>query len=530
MSEDHFAFFEQFDVINIHWVANMLRYDLVGKLAKLGKPVVWTLHDMNPFTGGCHYSDGCIGYRSSCRQCPQLIDQFDDIAETIRAMKASSWPKDMAVVTPSRWLAQEAASSTAFRDCRTITIANSVDLDQFLPIDKSEARASFSLPQDKRILLFSSFDNNERRKGFPELLRTAEVLVERGEDFHIVALGEPNPEISALGVGYSAIGHLGDRDDVARLMAAADVTALPTLEDNLPNVILESLACGTPVAAFAAGGVPDAVVPGASGALAPVGNIKSLADAIQVLFRSDMRERCRTFAETHYAPHVQAAAYERLFSDLISHQPVRSTAVDEPGLLDTMERKQELLASSLRRAHQDVEFLKKLCEELRTEVAGSHDGRSEQPAPSAEPVPEASPKLREPIEITEERFFGDDGFINIHVSMTADPGRPADDFFMKLWKRTNGIVLELRENDGGFVCLPDSGDLEILEDDYGRVVFLHMLQPDLGEGSDVGRLGSVARRALASLTETFRTAELSRHEEWIAIAEKISKVVDAEAN
>ncbi|MCC5967745.1 MAG: glycosyltransferase [Natronohydrobacter sp.] len=521
VSEDHFAFFEQFDVINIHWVANMLRYDLVERLAALGKPLVWTLHDMNPFTGGCHYSDGCTGYRNDCRQCPQLIDRFDDIAETVRAMKADSWPWTMSVVAPSRWLAREALSSAAFRGCRTTTIPNSVDLDKFRPLDTSKARASFGLPQDKKILLFSSFDNNERRKGFPELLRTAERLVARGEEFHIVALGAPNAEISALGVGYTAIGHLSRMEDIAQLMAAADVTVLPTLEDNLPNVILESLACGTPVAAFAVGGVPDAVIPGISGALAPMGDVDALADAIQGLFRSDLGERCRAFAETRYAPHVQAAAYGDLFSDLVSRQPSNPVTPDRTGLFAAMERRQKILASTLRRAHQDVTFLKKLTEDFRTEIADLRDGAAGKAVPASEAARD-NPSA-DLITINEERFFGDAGFINIHVA-PADP-HPDNDFYMKLWTRSDGIILELRENDGAFACLPRSGDLDIVEDTYGRVVYLYLLDHDHDAGPDMDRLGAKARSAFEGVPDAIRRAGLSKGAAWLAIAEGIANKI-----
>ena len=311
----HLDFLREFDIINLHWVQTLLSNEAIAYVVSFGKPVVWTLHDMNPFTGGCHYSDSCQGYEDSCAHCPQMIGDFKYYPENILGAKKIYWPEDWTIVAPSRWLSGCARRSAVFAKNRILSIANSVDTDVFCPTGKREARDYFGLPHNKKILLFTCQSHAEKRKGFASLVTLSELLA--GQNFHVLTFGNSSSELGALKLPYTAVGHLADESKLALGYVAADVTVLPTFDDNLPNIILESAACGTPIVAFDAGGVGDAVINDVTGFLVPLGNCMALAHAVHVACeRNAFAKSCRDHALSYFAYRCQAEKYIELFDDL----------------------------------------------------------------------------------------------------------------------------------------------------------------------------------------------------------------------
>ena len=316
--------FEDADVVHFHWIAGMASMAGMPKWIA-GKPVVWTLHDMNPFTGGCHYAGNCQRYQSACGQCPQLGSQeHADLSYQTFSCKASAYLElDITAVAPSVWLAGCVRRSNLMEGVPVHVVPNSVPTDVFKPYDQLTARRELGLPENQRVVLFGADSITNSRKGLDRLLAALDVMGAAASAEGVVLV-----HFGRMGGGVSfpeklmvySFGTISSEDRLAQLYSAADVIVVPSLEDNLPNIALEALACGTPVAGFPCGGLTDIIVPGETGFLAVDETPSALAKAIgQALVQgSSMRGACRRVAMRRYAPPVQAKAYFDLYEGLVS--------------------------------------------------------------------------------------------------------------------------------------------------------------------------------------------------------------------
>jgi glycosyltransferase involved in cell wall biosynthesis len=310
------------DAVNIHWVAGLASIDSIGAVLALGKPVVWTLHDEWAYTGGCHYTTGCDAWRTACARCPQLAeDPHGLVGWQFGAKRASYALGALTVVTPSRWLATRAAESALLSGRRVETIPYGVDLEVFAPSRRAAGRRRLGLGDHEAAVLFSADAAGERRKGFAELLQALAGLEGRVSTApRLVVLGDAGQV--ALPADAIATGRLADRVALAEVVAGCDLYVLPSLEDNLPNGVLEAMAAGTACVAFDAGGVPDMLAEAPACAMAPVGDVAALAAEIaRSLGRLGELRAARAalsdFARTRYAPERQAARYRALYEDLV---------------------------------------------------------------------------------------------------------------------------------------------------------------------------------------------------------------------
>ncbi len=310
---DHLA---HFDVINLHWVQRLLSTEAVAYIASLGPPVVWTLHDMNPLTGGCHYTNGCIGYLNDCSSCPQVSKGLEFYPANSLQAKTANWKSNITIVCPSDWLAECARNSKVFCGSRIETIPNGLQTNVYRPRDKQLARKYLNIPDAPSVLLFACQSHKERRKGFKELVETCNNLKETGRDIHVIAFGNENDELASIPFPTTSLGHIDSDEILALGYSAADVTVLPSLEDNLPNIMLESISCGTPLAAFDSGGIKEVVIDSVTGKLAKSGRSEELAAAVDYLLDQDLSESCRRYAVENFDYRLQAARYTRLFQEL----------------------------------------------------------------------------------------------------------------------------------------------------------------------------------------------------------------------
>lgn len=311
------------DVINLHWVARFLDVQTLVDWLPADLPAVWTLHDMHLLTGGCHYDHGCGKFAEGCGACPQLgSNDPDDLARLYwdrkRAALVGMAPRAIEVVTPSRWLAQEARRSGVLPDGWGVrVIPYGLDTARFAPGDRTSWRSRYDIPADANVLLFVAQSVQNRRKGFSHL-RSALDWLGPVDDLWLVSVGKGEPALPA-GVNARHLGEIRSDEDMAGIYGMSDVFCVPSLQDNLPATVLESLATGTPVAGFAVGGIPDMVRPGETGALADGISGEALAVAIrQVLEASGdaLRSRCRTVAESEYPLALQAERYLKLYAEL----------------------------------------------------------------------------------------------------------------------------------------------------------------------------------------------------------------------
>jgi glycosyltransferase involved in cell wall biosynthesis len=288
------------DIINLHWITSGFLSPLnIKNLLDLGKPIVWTLHDMWAFTGGCHYTAGCENYQNDCLNCPQLSEDIFKLPYHLLLEKIEYFNHpNLTIVTPSQWLAKCAKKSQVFQNHRIEVIPYSLDTNIFQPIDKLEAKKNLNLNPDDIILLVGAVTGKEKRKGFLELINSLK-LCQHNEQFSdltknnrlkICCFGEPKEALQELGITVISFGNVDEDKKLSLIYSAADIFILPSLEDNFPNTMLESMSCGTPVIAFDIGGIPDLIKNKVSGIIIPYNNIELMSEKIIQLIND--RELC----------------------------------------------------------------------------------------------------------------------------------------------------------------------------------------------------------------------------------------------
>lgn len=306
------------DVVNVHWVGE--GFVNPRTLPRLGAPIVWTLHDAWPFTGGCHYPGDCERFADRCGACPVLgSSRARDLSRLVWWRKRRAWRSlDLSVVTPSRWLAECARKSALFADRPVHVVPNAVDIDVFRPLPRDVARSVLRLPANGRLVLFVAAGGAANPiKGFRFLADALRALAGSGRADGValvVAGARTVPDAAAVGVPVHCTGQLSDETSLALLYSAADVAVVPSVQENFANTGLEALACGTPVIAFRVGGMPDMVRDRVNGVLVEPFDAAALADAIRWTLEDRARleglsRAARDIAEREYALGVQARAY-----------------------------------------------------------------------------------------------------------------------------------------------------------------------------------------------------------------------------
>ncbi len=317
------------NVINLHWVAGFIDYLHFLRALPPAVPVVWTLHDMNAFTGGCHYAFDCTAFTRSCGACPQLdSDRPVDLSRQVWHRKHVAYKdgfrKCLHFVTPSKWLAAEARRSSLLHSAPITSIPYSLNTEIFKPRERAIARQRFGIPASAKVILFVADSASERRKGLSLLFDALRGLTQ-DSDYCLVMIGRQAagfvPHMPCIRVDY-----IEDEETMSYLFSTADVFAAPSIQDNLPNTALEALSCGVPTVAFGVGGIPEIVRDGVTGVTVPPRDSGALAKAIDGLLRAPERRaeisaNCRRVAVTEYSLEIQAKRYVALNQ---SQYPCRS--------------------------------------------------------------------------------------------------------------------------------------------------------------------------------------------------------------
>jgi glycosyltransferase involved in cell wall biosynthesis len=315
------------DVVNLHMVNR--GFMGVRSLAKLNRPVVWTLHDATPFTGGCQYPSNCDRYKELCGKCPQLRSGREhDLSRWVWRQKKRHW-KDLSLtfVTPSHWLADVARTSSIGGELRVEVIPNGLDAGIYKPLDKIFARNALNLSHDKKIILAGASQGlRHSRKGFSYLLSATRKLAANGwhSRTQVVVFGQLKPSVpSEFGLKTTYVGPVSDDTTLALLYSAADIFVAPSTEDNLPNTIIESMACGTPCVAFRIGGMPDMIQHQVNGFLAIPFESDDLARGMAWVLEDKQRWRALSAAARNgvleeFTMERSASRYRDLFSEIIT--------------------------------------------------------------------------------------------------------------------------------------------------------------------------------------------------------------------
>jgi len=318
------------DIIHLHWIAGgFLSINGISRLRKLNKPVVWTLHDMWAFTGGCHHSGDCEKYIYSCGSCPQLSStKNNDITKILWKRKQRAYKNlNLTIVSPSQWLASCAKRSSLFQNSKIKIIPHGLNIDVFKPIEKFVARNILNLPKNKNIILFGAFGKFGNRKGL-NYLRESISRIKMIENFnkeklYLVNFGSPNsPEFNNISFEIKFFGKIHDDYSLTLLYSAADVFVAPSLQEAFGQTLIEAMSCGTPCVAFNKSGPKDIVDHKINGYLAEYKNAESLTEGIKWILEDERRakklaEAARKKTVEKYSLKKQARKYLNLYNSLL---------------------------------------------------------------------------------------------------------------------------------------------------------------------------------------------------------------------
>jgi len=319
---EHMALLQEADVIHLHWVAGFLHWPTFFKRLR-HKPIVWTMHDENPFTGGCHYAGTCQQFAAGCQVCPQLKPSSAEIIKSFfkTKQKALNQAGKLVVVTPSQWLQTQVGQGALFTGKARMVIPNGLPTAIFTPAGP-DIKAKFFLRQGVPVILFVADSVANTRKGFSRLLAALHLLEIQGLELECLVMGNAGADLPAQGaVRYHAVGKVTDPAAVAAVYRSADVFVIASVEDNYPNTVLESLCCGTPVAGYNRTGIAEIIEDG-FGHKADEETPNSLAGAITNTLAlgaktPGLRLRIAALAHAKWNLDRQASAYQALYKTLL---------------------------------------------------------------------------------------------------------------------------------------------------------------------------------------------------------------------
>ncbi len=312
------------DIVHLHWICDgMMKID---DLVKIKAPIVWSLHDMWAFTGGCHYDENCNGYEKRCGECKVLgSEKENDLSRKVfmRKQKVFTHLDNMTIVGLSKWLNNCSKKSTLLKDKVHVNLPNPIDTSVFKPFNKDTARELWNLPKDKRLILFGAMGaTSDPRKGFKELNEAFHKLEAKNIECVVFGSSEPK-DIDNFGVKTHYLGHLHDDVSLTTLYSAIDVMVVPSLQENLSNVIMESLACETPVVGFNIGGNGDMLEHKINGYLATPFESEDLAKGIEwVIDNENYEELCKNAREKvleEFESKIVAKKYISLYKEILQH-------------------------------------------------------------------------------------------------------------------------------------------------------------------------------------------------------------------
>lgn len=323
--------FKEADLIHLHWVnQGMLSLKDIRKILESGKPVVWTMHDIWPATAICHLAFDCRRFEGECRYCRLLPNDGNesDLANRIWRKKKALYTKyDLSFVACSRWLANEARKSSLLTGHPVTNIPNPIDTRLFSPGDRQLAARAAGLPADKRIILFVSQRATNPYKGMDYLVEACRLLAEQHPEMKqntVVAIlgGHSEEVVEQLPFKAYPLGYVNDHRRIVDVYRAVDVFVLPSLSENLPNTIMEAMACGVPCVGFKVGGIPEMIDHKRNGYVAAVRDAADLADGLRwVLDEADkakLADDAIRKVNVNYSQHSVAMKYIEVYNQAIA--------------------------------------------------------------------------------------------------------------------------------------------------------------------------------------------------------------------
>ena len=310
------------DIIHLHWInQGFLSLRNIEELVKLNKPIVWTMHDMWPCTGICHHARDCEKFQTGCGACFFLKSEGKDLSTSVFDKKLSLYKDaNITFVGCSRWLSDRARKSYLLQEKAVLSIPNPINMEVYHPMDQNMPRGLLGLPSGKKLLLFGALNVTDKRRGIDFLIEALRKLEK--QDVELVVFGQVKDDIRGLfPVPIHSMGYLSDESKIVALYNAVDMFITSSLEENLPNTIMESMACGTPCVGFATGGIPEMIDHRVNGYVANYKDAGDLACGIRWVLehedRQALSDACVKKVRDNYTEEVVARQYIALYKKLL---------------------------------------------------------------------------------------------------------------------------------------------------------------------------------------------------------------------
>lgn len=308
--------YKECNIVNLHWVSNFMDYKSFIELNS--KYLFWTLHDINPFSGGEHYNEIYEGLDDRNKPVKRLKSEQEQVFDKRNfeiKKQALSKTNNLHLITLSKWMQDQTRNSKLFNSFPTTNIPNNIETNIYKPRDKEYSRKIFDLPQDKTIVLFVAETVQRARKGFSYMLQALKKL--NKAEIHFFVIGRLQEPIENENI--TCIDYIHDDLLLSIAYSAADVFIIPSILDNLPNTVIESLSCGTPVIGFPNGGIPDMIIDNKNGMLCKDTSVDALIEKILDFVNSNSFNRNRISEDAHklYDPDKQVDSYLSLYESVL---------------------------------------------------------------------------------------------------------------------------------------------------------------------------------------------------------------------
>lgn len=323
--------FKEADVIHLAWInQGFLSLKDIRKIINSGKAVVWTMHDLWAATGICHFTFGCEAYKGQCHNCfylPRGGKSADLSTHVFNKKKKVYYNSGIHFVACSKWLGNSARQSSLLTGLQLSVIPNPIDTHVFCPKDKRVARLHSTLPEDKRIILFVSQRVTMERKGMAYFIKAISLLAERYPEMKentVIAIlgGRADEVVSQLALPSFPLGYVKNERQLVDIYNSADVFVIPSLDENLPNTIMESMACGVPSVGFKVGGIPEMIDHQKNGYVASYKDADDLAAGIHWVLgeadKEELKRQCVQKVMSCYSQRSVAMKYVEVYNQALA--------------------------------------------------------------------------------------------------------------------------------------------------------------------------------------------------------------------
>lgn len=308
------------DIIGLYWIGEFLSPELISNFKK---PIVWRLSDIWPFSGGCHYPGNCNNFKNGCGNCHYFKHPHkNDFSRTLISKKQKYWNSlDLTIAAPSNWIANLASESSLFKNNKIQVIKTGVDENHFKPLAKNILRKAYNIDEGKQFILFGADSSTDERKGIQYLIKALKKYTEKEKKNIALGIfgGKYDSSIDNLGFEVHYFGYVNEIF-LPIIYNISDLFIAPSLEENLPNTVIEAMSCGIPAITFEIGGLPDLINHGINGCMAQPKNADDLFECIKLGLnkKNELGIEARKTIINDFTQKKQAYEYIKLYSQILA--------------------------------------------------------------------------------------------------------------------------------------------------------------------------------------------------------------------